>query len=284
MKKIIFPLALAASLLFAGCQDHDSPELSPIDTSKVKITSEVTATPTVMWLNPTEEITVKVSNVDMSAPKGVVLRNINLMVEGVMYMQKPFAGDELEFKLPLNRLPKGRVNIAVWGELIQKNSRDAQIIIADNIQRIIFSETPDFACDVTVDVEVKAKSTSGEEYSRSFQVESDAGSYIPVPASELYWTPQSGTADKLDITMTASAKSYSTNSTLKSDVDRIYWSQAGLGSNILKISIPNVPGTLSSDSYNRPVLVVNTVESGTWENVTVEPKNMTYGFIIIESK
>ncbi|MDE6265211.1 MAG: hypothetical protein K2M11_08730, partial [Paramuribaculum sp.] len=79
MKKFIFPFAFAASLLLAACQDHDSPELAPIDTSKVKLTSDVTATPTAMWLNPTEEITVKVSNVDMTAPKGVVLRNINLM-------------------------------------------------------------------------------------------------------------------------------------------------------------------------------------------------------------
>lgn len=284
MKKIIFPFTVAVSLLFAACQDHDSPELAPIDTSKVKITSDVTATPAAMWLNPTQEITVKVSNVDMSAPKGVVLRNINLMVDGAMYIQKPFAGADLEFKLPLNQVPRGRINIAVWGELIQKNSRDAQIIITDNIQRIIFSETPEFACDVTVDIAVKAKSTSGEEYSRSFQVVSTDDSFIPLPASELYWTPQSGTADRLEITMTASAKSYSTNSTLKSDVDRVYWSQVGGGSNVVKISMPNVPGTLNSNSISLPVLVVNTVESGTWENVTVEPARKTYGFLLTESK
>lgn len=284
MKKFIFPFAFAASLLLAGCQDHDSPELAPIDTSKVKITSDVTATPTSMWLNPTEEIAVKVSNVNMTAPKGVVLRNINLMVDGAMYIQKPFAGEDLEFKLPLDKVPRGRINVAVWGELIQKNSRDAQIIIEDNIQRIIFSATPEFACDVTVDIEVKAKSTSGEEYTHTFQVVSTEESYIPVPASELYWTPQSGTAERLEITMTASAKSYSTNSTLKSDVDRVYWSQAGGGNNVLKISMPNVPGTLNSNSLSIPVLVVNTVESGTWENVTVEPARKTYGFLLTESK
>lgn len=283
MNKLIIPFILLAFLSVVSCSDHDDPKLSPIDTSKVKITANVSATPSVNWLNPTEELTVRVADVDMSAPKGVVLRSVSLMVEGREWQQKPFSGEAVEFKIPLNHLPLGRVNFAVWGGLIQKNSRDADIIIADNIQKIIFSETPEFDCEATVDVAVKSVSTSGEEHSHSFQVKSTDGSTIELPSNELYWTPESGTAQTLELTLTASAKAVSTNSTLQAKVDRVYWN--GTESETLRLTIPNSVGSLKGSRMvqkDKIMLIVGTVRFGTFENVTVDESPLTYIFSLME--
>ena len=70
----------------------------------------------------------------------------------------------MSFKVSLdNYITKGRVNFALYGNLIQKDSRDAQIIIADNIQHIVFAEMPEFDCMVTLDINVKGRSSTGEE-------------------------------------------------------------------------------------------------------------------------
>ncbi|MDE6416062.1 MAG: hypothetical protein K2K68_03430, partial [Duncaniella sp.] len=175
IKKFIYLIICIIAVSVTSCADHDNPELATIDTSKVQITADVKVSPSVEWLNPTEEITVKVSNVEMSAPKGVVLRNINLMVDGRMAIQKPFSGETLEFKVPMNQVQAGRINIALWGDLVQQSYRDAQIIIADNIQRVVFSETPEFKCEATAHVTVQCNLSSGEMVSRSFQVTSDGG-------------------------------------------------------------------------------------------------------------
>ncbi len=46
MKKELLPIIFLVGILAIGCKnDHDSPELSPIDTSKVKIISDVTSNP-----------------------------------------------------------------------------------------------------------------------------------------------------------------------------------------------------------------------------------------------
>lgn len=279
--RLIITFLLFFSLLAAtSCTDHDDPELSPIDTSEVKITAQVNVDPSAEWLNPTEQITVTVSDVNMSAPKGVVLRNISIMVNGQEHQQKPFSGEPLEFKLPLTYFPKGRVNIAVWGELIKKNSRDADIIIADNIERVLFSETPEFDCEATVDITVSGKSTSGEEYNRSFQVKSADRFTIPVPASELYWTPASGTASSLNVTLTASAKAFSTNSTLESVVSRLYWGGSG-EERTISFTLPNTAGSLDAKHLQ---LMVQTVRFGTWENVTVGERPLIYSFGLVESR
>lgn len=285
MKKLIIPFLAAAAMALTGCKDHDDPELAPIDTSKVTVTADITVTPSVAWLNPTEEITVTVANVEMSAPKGVVLRNINLMIGDRVYEQKPFAGETLEFKMPLNHMPLGRLNLGIWGDIIKKECRDDRIIIADNIQRIIFSETPEFQCDATVDFVVKSKSTSGEEYEHTFQAKSIDHFTIAVPADELYWTPQSGTASTLDVTMTASAKTSSTNSTLESKVTGIYWTGSS-ESPVISLSMPNTPGIFNSSRMiqNNVKLgfIVETVRYGTWENITITESPLIYSFSLKE--
>lgn len=282
MKNFVIPFVLFVSLFVGSCaSDHDDPEMSPIDTSLIKITANVKAAPTDDWLNPTEEMTLTVSNLEMSAPNGVVLRNVNLMVNGRLWQQKPFSGETLVFKLPLNQVPQGRLNLALWGDLIQKNCRDAQIIIADNIQRIIFSETPDFDCVATVDIAVKSTSTTGEEYNHTFQAKSIDHFTIAVPESELYWTPQTGTASTLELTMTASAESFSTNSTLESVVSRTYWSGMSGASPVTKITIDNTPGSLNA---KKMTVIVDTSMFGTWENVTVNESRLTYAFSLSETK
>ncbi len=277
-KSLLLLLLTVVALSFTSCGDHDNPELAPIDTSKVKITANVDVSPSVNWLNPTEEITVTVTDVEISAPKGVVLRNINLMIDGGLMLQKPYSGEALEFKLPLRNVPLGRINIAVWGDLIQKNCRDAQIIIADNIQHVIFSETPEFKCEAAVDVTVAATLPSGEAYTHTFHAESD-GETLKIPADELYLPADQ--ASTLDVTMSATARAYSTNSTLKADISRLYWSGTEGSTTTIKFSMPNTRGYLNTwDMGSRQImLVVRATLSGTWENVTVAPSDATYFFV-----
>lgn len=273
-------LSITAMLLSTACsKDHDDPELNPIDTTKIKITAKIVTQPSNSWLVPTQELRISVSNIEMTAPKGVVLRNINLMKDNQVVIQKPYSGENLEFILPVSNIRPGRINFAIWGDLIQKDHRDANIIIADNIQRNIFSEVPKFECEVLVDITVRSQSTSGEELNHTFQVTSTNESPIKVPASELYWTPESGTASNLEVTLDASAKSYSTNTTLESVVDIAYWERYE-GKSSITLTIPNTRGSLTKELLN---FCVNTDQFGTWENITIDPMYQSYTFSVIET-
>lgn len=264
-----------------ACADHDDPQLAPIDTSKVKISANVVVAPTLVWLNQTEEMSICVSDVKISAPKGVVIRSISLYKDNAPVLEKPYSGETLDFRYSLE-YSRGRVNFSVIANLIQQNARDAQILIKDNIQCVVFSETPEFECEGNVRVAVKSVSTSGEEYNNTFEAKSTDHFTIPVSAKELYWTPASGTASTLEVTLTGGAKAWSTNTTLESNISRVYW---GIGEETrpheMKLMLPNVPGALGKERIN---LYVMTVESGTWENVTVSPSNMTYVFGLTETE
>jgi len=277
-EKLSLTVASVLCVIMSACADHDDPELDPIDTSKVKITASIDTQPAMPWLNPTEEMTIRVSDVEMLAPKGVVLRSISLCEGGRTILDKPFSGEELEFKIPLTYI-NGRVNFSVIGNLIQKKSRDAQIIIEDNIQRIVFSQTPEFACEGSVRITVKSISTSGEEYTNSFDVNSIGHSAIPVPQSELYWSPASGTASTLELTLEGGAKAWSTNSTLECSAQRIYW--VADNGPVLKMSIPNSPGALDKQKLQLYVVVER---FGVYEGVTVESSDLMYVFGLVESK
>jgi len=280
MNRVFQFMLFAMFVLATSCADHDDPELAPINTSDVKITASVDIQPTTKWLNPTEEMSIRVSDVNMTAPKGVVLRSISLCENGCAIMDKPFSGEPLEFKIPLS-YKKGRVNFSVIGNLIQKNSRDAQIIIEDNIQRIVFTNTPQFECVGSVNITVKSVSTSGEEYTHRFDVKSTDHFTIPVPQTELYWTPTSGTASTLELTLGGGAEAWSPNSTLECSFKDVYLRTGFDNDPVLKVSIPNTPGALDKQKLQLYVMVEY---FGTYEEVTVEPSNGTYIFGLVESK
>lgn len=280
MKQYLLPIIAAVSLTLTACGDHDNPELMPIDTTKVAITADVTVSPQTAWLNPTEEITVSVRNVTMDAPAGLVLRNIILSANDREISSKPFDGKPLEFKVPLNQVGIGRINFAVRGELIRQGCRDAEILIADNIQRIVFSDTPAFECRGAVNITVTAQSTSGEEYARTFTVYSTDHFTIPVPQTELYWIPDNGTASTLSLKLSGGATAWSTNSTLVCTPSKIYWGGRFDDGEVTTIDISNTPGSLDKAAMT---MYVNTVESGTFENVTVSPANMLYTFELRET-
>lgn len=279
MNKLSIVLLSVLSLLMTACLDHDNPELSPIDTTAVKITANVDAFPASAWLNPTEEVTIRVSDVDMVAPKGIVLRNIKLTNQGQTIMTKPYSGEPLEFKVPLTYM-RGRLNFSIIGDLIQKNYRDAEIIIADNIQRIVFTQIPKLECKGFLNVTVKSVSTTGEEFYQWFDVQSDENRVINIPQNRLYWTPSSGTASNVDLTLGGGADTWSSNSTLESEINRISWGSNFPVNPVLRISIPNVPGSLDREKLEMYVLATY---FGTTENITIEPYRLTTLFDIRES-
>ncbi|MDE6288047.1 MAG: hypothetical protein K2M00_04600 [Muribaculaceae bacterium] len=281
--KIITLLAVICTL-FQSCADHDDPKLEPIDTTKVKITASVAEAPNYSWFNVTEEITIKVSNVEMTAPKGVILRSISLIANnGSMSFtidDKPYSGEPLEFKIPLRSL-QGRINFSLRGNLIKKASRDAQIIIADNIQKIVFSETPEFECKGWLYVSVKSKSTTGEEYEKSFEVESIDHFTIPVPRTELYWEPTSGTASTLEIALGCGATAWSPNTTFDCKITHTAIGHSSGDESTLRTTISNTPGALND---MRLQVIVSTTYFGTWEDVTIDPYNLSNYFSVVESE
>lgn len=284
----IFILTLPAiiSAVFQSCADHDDPELAPIDTTQVEVSARVTDSPDSRWLNVTEEMTVNVSDVKMKAPDGVVLKSISLVANNgssrYVIDEKPFSGNPMEFKVPLRSM-QGRVYFSLRGNLIKKDSRDAEVIITDNIQKIVFSETPEFECQGWLYVSVKSKSTSGEEYSHSFEVKSADADYfaIAVPQSELYWTPTSGTASTLEISLGSGATAWSPNTTFDCKITDTAIGNSSGDPSTLKITIPNSPGSLNSQKLQ---LYVRTSYFGTWEDVTIEPYNLTTVYTIIETE
>ncbi len=72
-RSLLITLLIVIVTLIQSCADHDDPQLSPIDTSQVKINATVNDTPNTTWLNITEELTISVSNIELSASKGVFL-------------------------------------------------------------------------------------------------------------------------------------------------------------------------------------------------------------------
>ena len=285
MKKFT-ALAYVTSIcsILSSCADHDDPKLSPIDTSQIKISATVKDHPNTPWLNTSEEMTVDVNNVVMSAPKGVVLKSISLVANNGTSRyevdEKPYSGEPLEFKVPLTGL-RGRLNFSLRGNLIKKDSRDAEIIIADNIQKIIFSEAPEFECTAKLFVTVKSTSTTGEEYSNSFEACSADNLIIPVPQNELYWQPTSGTASTLEVSLGSSALAWSPNTTFDSSISKISIGHSSGETATLKITIPNTPGSLNSEKLQMYVIPSF---YGTWENITIEPYSIIYPFSIIEEQ
>lgn len=284
MNKLSIVIITFIGLLAVSCSDHDDPKLAPIDTTKVKITANVSETPTGQWMNVTEEMTIRVSNLEMSAPKGVVLRSVSLTASSgnVRYSidDKPYSGEPLEFKVPLTNM-RGRLNFTLKGNLIQKNSRDAEIIIADNIQKIVFSQQPKLECEGWLYVSVKSKSTTGEEYNQTFEVRSNENLDIPVPADKLYWTPSSGTASEIEISLGSGGTAWSSNTTFDCKITKSAIGHSSGDESTLKLTIPNKPGSLNAQKLQ---LYVIASYFGAWENVTIDPNNLTNVFSIIEAE
>lgn len=103
---------------------------------------------------------------------------------------------------------------------------------------------------------------------------------IIIPQNELYWTPKSGTASTIELTLSGDATVFSPNSTLEGYVSRVSIGQASGNGSTVKLTIPNTPGSLDA---KRLLLHVDTTFRGAWENVTIEPLNHWYWFYIIES-
>ncbi len=282
-RTILYSLLLIFSSMVLACADHDDPQLAPIDTTKVKITAKVEDIPDTQWLNVSEELTVRVSDIEMEAPKGVVLRNISLIANTATSRytidDKPYSGAPLVFKVPLTSL-SGRVNFSVRATLIKKDSRDAEILIADNIQRLIFSESPQFECEGLLSVSVKAKSTTGEVLDRSFEVRSTDGFTIAIPVEELYWTPSSGSASEIEVSLSAGADAWSPNTTFDCAILKIALGHSSGASPTLRMTIPNIPGSFDAQHLQ---LYVVTSYFGIWENMSIPPYNLTNVFDITET-
>ncbi|MDE6311805.1 MAG: hypothetical protein K2L96_08335 [Muribaculaceae bacterium] len=284
MKKAIisFLIAILCALILHSCADHDDPQLAPIDTSQIKISATVKDFPNASWLAESEQITISVSNIEMTAPKGVVLRSISLIAQSAsgkyLIDDKPYSGEPLEFKIPLNGM-KGRINFSLRGNLIKQNSRDAEVIIKDNIQTIVFSENPKFECEAWLYFSVKSKSTSGEEYSKTFEVKSTDHFTIHVPGSELYWEPASGTASTLELTIGSGATAWSPNTSFDCTIPFTAIGHSSGDPSTLKLTIPNTPGSLKDQQLQ---LYVQTVYYGTWENVTIDEFKLLNVFSIVE--
>ncbi len=281
-RSLLITLLIVIVTLIQSCADHDDPQLSPIDTSQVKINATVNDTPNTTWLNITEELTISVSNIEMSAPKGVFLRSISLVANNGIGRytvdDKPYSGEPLEFKVPLTML-KGRVSFSLRGNLIKKDSRDAEIIIVDNIQKIVFSEEPEFKCEGWLCVSVMSKSTSGEIYENSFEVKSADDLIIPIPQSKLYWTPQEGTASTIEIKLDAGGTAWSPNTTFDCKITKSAIGHSSGDDSTLKLTIPNTPGSLGAEKLQE---YIETSYFGTWENISIEPYNLTNVFSIVE--
>lgn len=269
-------------VLGTSCSNQDEPQLDIIDTSLVKIEASVKSSPTSQWLIPTEQLSIKVSDVEMTAPQGVILQSVYLIAndgaKAEVIDSKPFSGKDLEFRVSLNNL-QGRVNFSLIGNLVKKGSFDAEILIADNIEGIIFSEMPEFECQGRLIVTVHSQSTTGEEYNNSFEVTSSDHFTISVPQEQLYWQPTTGTAATLEISLGSGATAWSPNTTFISEITKTAIGNSTGDAPTAKFTIPNTAGSLEALKLQMYVI---TSYYGTWENVTIEPYSLTSIFAIKE--
>ena len=270
------------SSLVISCSDNDEPQLAPIDTSLVKIEANIKSTPSSQWLIPSEQLSLKVSDVEISAPEGVFLQSISLVAtdgtKSDVVDDKPFSGKDLEFRVSLNKL-RGRVNFSLKGKLVKKDCQDAEIIIADNIERIIFSEMPELECQGRLFVTVHSQSTVGEEYNNSFEVTSPDHFTISVPREKLYWQPTTGSAPTIDISLGGGATAWSPNTTFIPEITKTAIGSSTGDAPTAKFTIPNTPGALEALKLQ---MYVTTSYYGTWENVTIEPQSLINVFSIKE--
>lgn len=154
-------------------------------------------------------------------------------------------------------------------------------MIADNIQKIVFSEEPKFECEGWLYVSVKSKSTSGEEYEHSFEVRSSDHFSILVPQSELYWTPTSGTASTLELSIGCGATTWSPNTTFNNTVRSSSIGHSSGDPSTIKLTIPNTPGSLTAQKLQ---VYIDASFYGTWEDVTIDPTNVLWVFGIGETE
>lgn len=277
-----FSLLLTFSLLFCGCSDSDEPQSEPIDTSLVKVRANVKGSPTSPWMVPSEQFSIKVTDIDMTAPEGVILQSISLIANygstTEVINTKPFSGEDLDFRVSMNNM-KGRVNFSVQGKLVKKGCDDAEIIIADNIELIVFSEMPEFECQGRLMINVHSESTTGEEYDNFFEVVSSDHFTVAVPQSKLYWQPETGIASTLEINMGSGASAWSPNTTFTPEILKTAIGKSTGDESFFKFTIPNTPGSLEAMKLQ---LYVITSYFGTWENVTIEPYSLTNVFGITE--
>ncbi len=127
---------------------------------------------------------------------------------------------------------------------------------------------------------VKSVSTTGEEYTQWFDIESEDGMLIPIPKDKLYWTPLSGTASTIELTLGGGADTWSSNSTLESEVTGISWATYKPSDPVLKLTIPNEAGSLDNLKLR---MDVNARFFGTTDNVKIEPQNLSLSFFVRES-
>ena len=129
---------------------------------------------------------------------------------------------------------------------------------------------------------VKSTSTSGEKYEKTFKVKSvDAGGQhiIPVPQSELYWQPSEGTASTLEISLGSGGTAWSPNTSFDCTITKTAIGNSTGDEPTLKLTIPNTPRSFGAQKLQ---LYIRTSYYGTWENVTIEPYNLTSVFDIVE--
>lgn len=271
-----------ASILLS-CSERDEAQLEPINTSLVKISATIKSTPNSPWLIPSQQLSIKITDVEMTSPQGVILENISLIANdgstSSVIANKPFSGEDMEFKVPLTNL-LGRVNFSLIGTLIKKGCRDTEIIIADNIEQIIFSSSPEFECQGRLIVSVHAISTTGEEYKNSFEVTSTDHFTITLPQEQLYWEPSSGTASTIDVTLGSGATVWSPNTTFTPEITKIAIGHSTGDESTARFTISNTPGSL--EELKLQMYVITSV-SGTWENVTIEPFSQIDIFSIKEN-
>lgn len=218
----------------------------------------------------------------MAAPEGVLLQSISLVTNDdskeAIVETKPFSGKDLEFKVAMTNL-RGRVNFSLRGQLVKKGYRDAEILIADNIERIVFSEQPRFECEGRLMITVRSESTTGEEYINSFEVTSSDHFTISVPQDKLYWQPVTGTASTIDVSLGSGASAWSPNTTFTPEITKTAIGTSTGDAATAEFTIPNTPGALASMKLQ---LYVISSFYGTWENVTIGPYSLINVFAITE--
>lgn len=275
MKKL-FQNILIGALGFAGfvsCEDHDSPELSPIDTTEIGITASITLNPSHLWYTTRDEYGIKVGNIDMTAPQGTVIRTVSLLIDGQTVMEKPWSGDMLEFQLPLSSQWKGKHKAAIWCKLIRKNARDADYIIKDNMDLTVFDEIPQFNKDVAVRFTVSGKSATGETYSQEILVPSDHHGQVEIPSSDLYPDNVSSLQVTMEIANVSVAAIHSDQ--LQTTINNSYWNTSD--KNTITLKIPNEAGALENALKEKHLFpIIDARIHGTHEGIAVDVPSLVF--------
>lgn len=172
------------------------------------------------WCQPGETIEVGAS-IKVTSPAGATVDNVIVMVDGKETARYAYPmPDDASFIV--RDFAHGSHELQLMAEVSYGDETVAAPVFAP-WHFIVFDSKPRYTTAATVDVAVSGKSSTGETYQRDMQLQTTPDGRIPFPKEAFAWTPASGTASTLDVSLSFEPRVVDATEGLEFDIREKKW-------------------------------------------------------------